>query len=271
MKVLWLTVAAVTLAAVGCTGKSGPIVTSGRPVGDWVADLSNPDPKVPKKAVQSLGHVGTADPAALPAMIGGLKDKDAGVREAAILAVLVNGSSARMRYRRSPRFTTRTPWRSCGAKPQRRLSESRVDGGRKIVVKSHIHFCTSALRQSSSYSDNSPRFTLHQSTMNRLSLAILLCALASSITLAQSKPLPPLEAAKKMTVPDGFKVTLFAGEPDVVQPIAFTFDDRGRMWVVECLSLPATGSDGKGTIASSSSKTPTATALRQKTVFTTTA
>ena len=92
MKVLWLTVAAVTLAAVGCTGKSGPIVTSGRPVGDWVADLSNPDPKVRKKAVQSLGHVGTADPAALPAVIGTLKDKDAGVREAAILAVLVNGS-----------------------------------------------------------------------------------------------------------------------------------------------------------------------------------
>jgi putative membrane-bound dehydrogenase-like protein len=41
-----------------------------------------------------------------------------------------------------------------------------------------------------------------------------------------------------MTVPDGFKVTLFAGEPDVVQPIAFTFDDRGRLWVAECLSYP---------------------------------
>ena len=49
-----------------------------------------------------------------------------------------------------------------------------------------------------------------------------------------------------MTVPDGFKVTLFAGEPDVVQPIAFTFDDRGRMWVVECLSYPIWSKDGKG-------------------------
>jgi len=27
-----------------------------------------------------------------------------------------------------------------------------------------------------------------------------------------------------------------AGEPDIVQPIAFTFGTRGRMWVVECLS-----------------------------------
>jgi hypothetical protein len=39
-------------------------------------------------------------------------------------------------------------------------------------------------------------------------------------------------------LPDGFRARLFAGEPDVVQPIAFTFDDRGRMWVVECLSYP---------------------------------
>ena len=41
-----------------------------------------------------------------------------------------------------------------------------------------------------------------------------------------------------MTLPDGFQATLFAGEPDVVQPIAMAFDDRGRLWVVECLSYP---------------------------------
>ena len=41
-----------------------------------------------------------------------------------------------------------------------------------------------------------------------------------------------------MTVPDGFQVTLFAGEPDVVQPIAFTIDDRGRLWVAEAYSYP---------------------------------
>ena len=40
-----------------------------------------------------------------------------------------------------------------------------------------------------------------------------------------SAPLAPSEAPKRMTVPEGFKVTLFAGEPDVVQPIAFTIDD----------------------------------------------
>ncbi len=59
-------------------------------------------------------------------------------------------------------------------------------------------------------------------------------------------PLPPGEAPKHMTLPEGFKATLFAGEPDVVQPIAFTFDDRGRLWVVECLSYPNWTKDGTG-------------------------
>ena len=41
-----------------------------------------------------------------------------------------------------------------------------------------------------------------------------------------------------MTVPEGFNVTLFAAEPDVVQPIAFTIDPKGRLWVVENYSYP---------------------------------
>ena len=53
-----------------------------------------------------------------------------------------------------------------------------------------------------------------------------------------AKPLSPEEALKKMKLPDGFRATLFAGEPDVLQPIAFDFDDRGRLWVVECFSYP---------------------------------
>jgi putative membrane-bound dehydrogenase-like protein len=41
------------------------------------------------------------------------------------------------------------------------------------------------------------------------------------------------EAAKAMTVPAGFKVTVFAAEPDVHQPIAMAFDERGRLWIAE--------------------------------------
>jgi putative membrane-bound dehydrogenase-like protein len=48
----------------------------------------------------------------------------------------------------------------------------------------------------------------------------------------------PTDAAKTMTVPAGFTVSLFAGEPDVHQPIAMCFDDRGRLWVIEAYCYP---------------------------------
>ena len=45
--------------------------------------------------------------------------------------------------------------------------------------------------------------------------------------------LKPLDAVAKMAIPDGFNVTVFASEPDIAEPIAFCFDDRGRLWVAE--------------------------------------
>src|SRR5258705_6058098 len=76
--------------------------------------------------------------------------------------------------------------------------------------------------------------------MTTLILALLLASFDPALTgLAQDKAqFKRDEAPGKMTVPEGFKITLFAGEPDVVQPMGFTFDDRGRLWVVECLSYP---------------------------------
>ena len=53
-----------------------------------------------------------------------------------------------------------------------------------------------------------------------------------------AEPLSPQAAVKAIKLPEGFKATLFAAEPDVVQPIGFTFDDRGRVWVAECVSYP---------------------------------
>lgn len=50
--------------------------------------------------------------------------------------------------------------------------------------------------------------------------------------------LSPEAAARAMQVPPNFKVTLFAGEPDVQQPIAMALDDRGRLWVAEAFSYP---------------------------------
>jgi len=58
--------------------------------------------------------------------------------------------------------------------------------------------------------------------------------------------LPPQEAARAMTVPEGFEVKLFAGEPDVKQPIAFCLDDRGRLWVAEAYTYPKRAPEGQG-------------------------
>src|SRR4029078_3373871 len=57
---------------------------------------------------------------------------------------------------------------------------------------------------------------------------------------------PPQAAAGKRSVPPGFKATLFAGEPDIVQPVAFAIDDRGRLWVVEGNTYPIRAKEGEG-------------------------
>ncbi|HAY83169.1 MAG TPA: cytochrome C, partial [Planctomycetaceae bacterium] len=53
---------------------------------------------------------------------------------------------------------------------------------------------------------------------------------------ANQHPLPPQLAVMRLQVPPGFQVTLAAAEPDVQQPIAIAFDDRGRLWVAESYS-----------------------------------
>jgi putative membrane-bound dehydrogenase-like protein len=53
-----------------------------------------------------------------------------------------------------------------------------------------------------------------------------------------NRPYSPAEAIESMTVPAGFSVELVASEPDLVNPIAMCFDDRGRIWVTESLEYP---------------------------------
>lgn len=79
--------------------------------------------------------------------------------------------------------------------------------------------------------------------MRRLT-ALLLCSMAGVPAEAQVVPfLSPDEAIRKMTYPAGFRVQAYAAEPDVVQPFAFTFDARGRMWIAENLNYETRGSD----------------------------
>jgi putative membrane-bound dehydrogenase-like protein len=55
----------------------------------------------------------------------------------------------------------------------------------------------------------------------------------------------PAETAANMKLPEGFQVKVFAGEPDVYQPIGFCTDARGRLWVLENYSYPDWGPEGR--------------------------
>lgn len=43
----------------------------------------------------------------------------------------------------------------------------------------------------------------------------------------------PQDALRMLKVPEGFKATLFAAEPDVQNPVGMAWDAKGRMWVAE--------------------------------------
>ena len=57
-------------------------------------------------------------------------------------------------------------------------------------------------------------------------------------TKPPNKPYSPAEAIAKMTAPEGFTVELVAAEPHLVNPVAMTFDERGRVWVTESVEYP---------------------------------
>jgi putative membrane-bound dehydrogenase-like protein len=48
-----------------------------------------------------------------------------------------------------------------------------------------------------------------------------------------TRPLPPAEAAAGFRSPEGFRVAVFAAEPEVRNPLAMAWDRRGRLWVAE--------------------------------------
>jgi putative membrane-bound dehydrogenase-like protein len=59
-----------------------------------------------------------------------------------------------------------------------------------------------------------------------------------------SAPMPPDEVVRTAKLPPGFKLSVFAAEPDVHNPIAITFDERGRLWVAESYSWAGNGDGG---------------------------
>lgn len=71
-------------------------------------------------------------------------------------------------------------------------------------------------------------------------------SLAMRREFAESPVLSPSDALKAFRTEAGFKVQLVAAEPQVVVPVAMTFDERGRMWVAEMTGyMPDTSGTGE--------------------------
>jgi HEAT repeat protein len=93
----WYRVPSLLLFAMvgtGC-GQKDPLLAHGKPVDHWLHEIKSAELKARKKAVIALGHVGTADPRAIPALIAAVKDRDATIRKEAVLALLNIGPPAK--------------------------------------------------------------------------------------------------------------------------------------------------------------------------------
>jgi putative membrane-bound dehydrogenase-like protein len=88
------------------------------------------------------------------------------------------------------------------------------------------------------------------SLMSRLSVARLLAAVVAvssggakeleGVYQPTPGPCPTVaEQVAKVTLPPGYALRCFASEPMVVNPVAMSWDHRGRLWVVELYEYPS--------------------------------
>ncbi len=83
------------LVGTGCGSSKTPLRSHGKTVREWLEQLQQPDPGTRQFAVRALGHVGKADPAAIPAVAAAVSDPDPGVRDQAVLSLLRLGRDAK--------------------------------------------------------------------------------------------------------------------------------------------------------------------------------
>src|SRR5947209_3298451 len=65
--------------------------------------------------------------------------------------------------------------------------------------------------------------------------------------LGNKDPLTPAEELKTFKLAPGFRMELAAAEPNVIDPVAMSFDENGRLYVAEMSGYPNAGV-GTGTI-----------------------
>ena len=91
---------------------------------------------------------------------------------------------------------------------------------------------------------------MRRACFRSIAIFVFLSGLLHSLSVQADEPIPhaqdkppgpaltPQEAIQKMVVPEGFTVELVAAEPEIINPVAMTFDERGRMWVTESFEYP---------------------------------
>ncbi|MBC7400443.1 MAG: ThuA domain-containing protein, partial [Mucilaginibacter sp.] len=79
---------------------------------------------------------------------------------------------------------------------------------------------------------NIPQVSIYPDTIANYTARHLVPKMQESLSPDQSK--------KLMQVPVGFDIKLFASEPDITNPIAMAWDERGRLWIVESVDYPNT-------------------------------
>lgn len=72
-----------------------------------------------------------------------------------------------------------------------------------------------------------------------------LACLKAQTKAPDSPPLTPEQSLAALRLPEGYEARLVAAEPLVLDPVAFDWDTRGRLWVVEMADYPL-GLDNEG-------------------------
>jgi len=120
------------------------------------------------------------------------------------------------------------PWRvdgQLGVGPVRaRLGDWKIARGKRAVIRHQLRVHTGEL--------NDAELTKQWQRYSGQGGTWALWGLAQREGRA-AKLLTPEQAVSQMTVRDGFQVNVWASEPMITQPMAFCWDDRGRLWFAE--------------------------------------
>jgi len=121
-----------------------------------------------------------------------------------------------------------TAWRvdgQMGVGPARsRLGDWKIQAGKDETIRHQLHIYSGDLNDLE-ISEAWSKFSGKEMAYSQWRLAQQEGKTAEFLT--------PEKAVETMTVMDGFEVNLFASEPMMTQPMAFCWDDRGRLWIAE--------------------------------------